>query len=91
MIQGELEVLKDWCYEAVREPAVPVEPRHDSGSWTEPEPLSEMILNLLIISFFFYSDLQSVGASNPAGQSHGTSVQLQDPGHRQRRCEDEMK
>lgn len=72
MIRGELEVLKDWCYEAVR-------------SSTQTQMLAD--LHLLCHDFIFclFADVQSARSSRSTGQSHGTPVPLQDSGHRQHR------
>lgn len=94
MIRGELEVLKDWCYEAVR-------PFAHAGSaclnkWTDSSMALLCLDSLQVASFSWsvfviiyftgFADVQPASSSNPASQGHGASVPLQDSGHRQYWC-----
>lgn len=80
MIQGELEVLKDWCYEAVCGHNL-VLTSCFLMCWMNRNFRDSLFLLL------FFVDLQPVGSSYPASQGNGTAVSLEDSWSWQCRCE----
>lgn len=73
MIRGELEVLKDWCYEAVSAVFEGLLFLIKKGVSLISDQIS------IDVHFFFcFIDLQSAGTSHSTGQGYGAAVSLQD-------------